>query len=60
MDKRKPEDTEPDPSDLTKSIPDRPPAEPVETDSNDDPQADANGDSDDERDDENEAVPDTP
>ena len=34
------------------------PAEPVETDSNDEPAADANGDSDDERDDENQAVPD--
>ena len=34
------------------------PAEPVETDSNDEPAADANGDSDDERYDENQAVPD--
>jgi hypothetical protein len=34
------------------------PAEPVETDSNDEPAADANGDSDDERPDENQAVPD--
>ncbi len=34
------------------------PAEPVETDSNDEPAADANGDSDDEREDENQAVPD--
>jgi hypothetical protein len=34
------------------------PAEPVETDSNDDPTADANGDADDEREDENQAVPD--
>ena len=34
------------------------PAEPVETDSNDDAAADANGDSDDERPDENQAVPD--
>ena len=34
------------------------PAEPVETDSNDDPAADANGDSDDECPDENQAVPD--
>jgi hypothetical protein len=34
------------------------PAEPVETDSNDEPTADANGDSDDERADENQAVPD--
>ena len=34
------------------------PAEPVETDSNDEPAADASGDSDDERPDENQAVPD--
>jgi hypothetical protein len=34
------------------------PAEPVVTDSNDEPGADANGDSDDEREDENQAVPD--
>ena len=35
-----------------------PPAEPIDTDSNDEPAADANGDSDDERPDENQAVPD--
>jgi hypothetical protein len=34
------------------------PAEPVETDLNDEPTADANGDSDDEREDENQAMPD--
>jgi hypothetical protein len=34
------------------------PAEPVDTDSTDEPAADANGDSDDERSDENQAVPD--
>ena len=34
------------------------PAEPVDTDSTDEPTADANGDSDDERPDENQAVPD--
>jgi hypothetical protein len=33
------------------------PAEPVDTDSTDEPAADANGDSDDEREDENQAVP---
>jgi len=60
LDRRKPEDTEPDLPDLAENIPDNPPAEPVETDSNDDPQADASGDGDDEREDENEAVPDTP
>ena len=32
------------------------PAEPVDTDDNDDPEADASGDSDDEREDENEAT----
>lgn len=60
MDRRKPEDTEPDLPDLAENRPGKLPAEPVETDSNDDPQADANGDGDDEREDENEAVPDTP
>jgi hypothetical protein len=34
------------------------PAEPIRTDSSDEPTADANGDSDDEREDENQAVPD--
>ena len=33
------------------------PAEPVDTNSNDEPVADASGDSDDEREDENQAVP---
>jgi hypothetical protein len=42
--------------DLEQEARDRP-AEPVVTDSNDEPAADASGDSDDERDDENEAVP---
>ena len=35
-----------------------PPAQPIDTDDNDLPEADASGDSDDERDDENQAVPD--
>jgi len=58
MDKRKPKKIDPDLSDidLEQEARDRP-AEPVVTDSNDDPAADASGDSDDEREDENEAVP---
>ena len=58
MDKRKPKKIDldlPD-TDLEQEARDRP-AEPVITDSNDEPAADASGDSDDERDDENEAVP---
>ena len=54
--KRKPDD-EPDAIDLEQDLGTRP-AEPVETNSNDQPAADANGDSDDEREDENQAVPD--
>ena len=54
--KPKPDD-EPDAIDLEQDLGTRP-AEPVETDSNDQPAADANGDSDDEREDENQAVPD--
>jgi hypothetical protein len=50
-------DDEPDAIDLEQDRGTRP-AEPVETDSNDEPGADANGDSDDERADENQAVPD--
>ena len=56
MPKPKPED-EADAIDLEQDRGTRP-AEPVETDSNDDAAADANGDSDDERPDENQAVPD--
>ena len=53
----------PDPDEDTITIeleqdPGTPPAEPVETNSNDEPAADASGDSDDERPDENQAVPD--
>ncbi len=54
--KPKPDD-EPDAIDLEQDLGTRP-AEPVETDSNDQPAADANGDFDDEREDENQAVPD--
>ena len=54
--KPKPDD-EPDAIDLEQDRGTRP-AEPVETDSNDEPTADASGDSDDERPDENQAVPD--
>ena len=54
--KPKPDD-EPDAIDLEQDLGTRP-AEPVETDSNDQPAADANGNSDDEREDENQAVPD--
>ena len=46
-----------DESDLKPEPGTPPPAEPIETDSNDDPEADASGDSDDEREDENQAVP---
>jgi len=58
MDKRKSKKIDPDLSDtdIEQEARDRP-AEPVVTDSNDDPAADASGDSDDEREDENEAVP---
>ena len=56
MPKPKP-DEEADAPDLEQDLGTRP-AEPIETDSNDEPAADANGDSDDERDDENQAVPD--
>jgi len=58
MDKRKPKKIDPDLSDtdIEQEARDRP-AEPVVTDSNDDPAADASGDSDDEREDESEAVP---
>ena len=56
MPKPKPDD-ETEVLDLEQDLGTRP-AEPVETDSNDDPAADANGDSDDERPDENQAVPD--
>ncbi len=56
MPKPKPED-DTDAIDLEQDLGTRP-AEPVETDSNDEPAADASGDSDDERDDENQAVPD--
>jgi hypothetical protein len=55
MDKRKLEKIESD-ADLEQEARNRP-AEPVVTDSNDEPAADASGDSDDEREDENEAVP---
>jgi len=55
MDKRKLEKSESD-IDLEQEARNRP-AEPVVTDSNDEPAADASGDSDDEREDENEAVP---
>jgi hypothetical protein len=54
MPKPKPED---EAIDLEQDLGTRP-AEPVETDSNDEPAADASGDSDDERPDENQAVPD--
>jgi len=54
--KPKPDD-EPDAIDLEQDRGTRP-AEPVETDSTNEPAADANGDSDDERIDENQAVPD--
>ena len=57
MEKRKPA-SERDLPDLAENAAGKRPAEPVETDSNDEPQADANGDSDDEQEDENEAVPD--
>jgi hypothetical protein len=60
VDKRKRETTDCDLPDLTENAPGKHPAEPVDTDSNDEPEADANGDSDDEREDENEAVPETP
>jgi hypothetical protein len=56
MEKPKPDDEAVE-IDLEQDLGTRP-AEPVQTDSNDDPIADANGDSDDERDDENQAVPD--
>ena len=58
MDKRKPKKIDPDLSDtdIEQEARDRP-AEPVVTDSNDEPAADASGDFDDEREDENEAVP---
>ena len=58
MDKRKFQKINPDLSDtdLEQEARNRP-AEPVVTNSNDDPVADAGGDSDDEREDENEAVP---
>ena len=58
MDKRKSKKIDPDLSDtdIEQEARDRP-AEPVVTNSNDDPAADASGDSDDEREDENEAVP---
>jgi hypothetical protein len=56
MDKPKPDD-EAAAIDLEQDRGTRP-AEPVETDSNQEPAADANGDSDDEREDENQAVPD--
>jgi hypothetical protein len=59
MDKHKLEKSESDiesDADLEQEGRDRP-AEPVVTDSNDEPAADASGDSDDEREDENEAVP---
>ena len=55
MDKRRLEKIELD-ADLEQEARSRP-AEPVVTDSNDEPAADASGDSDDEREDENEAVP---
>ena len=55
MDKRKLEKIKSD-IDLEQEARDRP-AEPVVTNSNDEPAADASGDSDDEREDENEAVP---
>ena len=55
--KRKPDD-EPDAIDSLEQDLGTRPAEPVETNSNDQPAADANGDSDDEREDENQAVPD--
>lgn len=60
MEKRKPPDTDRDLPDLSENTAGKRPAEPVETDSNDEPEADANGDSDDEREDENEAVPNKP
>jgi hypothetical protein len=58
MDKRKPKKIDPDlpDTDLEQEMRARP-AEPVVTDSNDEPAADASGASDDEREDENEAVP---
>ena len=58
MEKRKPKKIDPDLSDadIEQDARDRA-AEPVVTDSNDEPAADASGDSDDEREDENEAVP---
>ena len=60
MEKRKPETRERDLPDLAENTAGKRPAEPVETDSNDEPEADASGDGDDEREDENEAVPDNP
>jgi len=54
MDKRKLEKIE---SDAVEQEARNRPAEPVVTDSNDEPAADSSGDSDDEREDENEAVP---
>ena len=54
--KPKPDD-EPDAIDIEQDSGTQP-AEPVDTDSTDDPAADANGDSDDEREGENQAVPD--
>jgi hypothetical protein len=59
LEKRKREITDRDLADLAENTPGKRLAEPVETDSNDEPEADANGDSDDEREDENEAVPET-
>lgn len=57
MEKRKPEYSERDLPELAENTAGKHPAEPVETDSNDESEADANGDGDDEREDENEAVP---
>jgi hypothetical protein len=57
LEKRKPEKSEGDLPDLAENTAGKHRAEPVETDSNEEPDADANGDSDDEREDENEAVP---
>jgi hypothetical protein len=56
MPKPKPND-DADANDLEQDLGTRS-AEPVETDSNDEPTAEANGDTDDERPDENQAVPD--
>lgn len=57
MPRTKPEETEVAAIDLEQDAAERP-SEPVDTDSNDVPDADANGDSDDERIGENQAVPD--